>query len=63
MALIIDNDAVNFCEEFKKLCEKYVKSASIVSVQFKDGTSIGMRTLLEIGFGVKKIEDCLFCKN
>lgn len=59
MPIVIDNDAVNFCQEFRELCKKYVKEASLTTVCFEDGTTIGMRTLWQIGLGVKKIEDCL----
>ena len=57
MAVIIDNDGVRFLEEFRIICSKYVKSSSILSMEFKDGSTIGMRTLLEVGLGVKQIKD------
>lgn len=59
MAIIIDNDAVRFLEEFRTICNKYVKSSSILSMEFKDGSTIGMRTLLEVGLGVKRIKDVI----
>lgn len=59
MALIVDNDGVNFCQEFRELCKKYVKEASLTTVCFEDGTTIGMRTLWLIGLGVKRIEDVI----
>ena len=59
MVLITDNDGVNFCQEFRELCKKYVKSSSMITVIFNDGSHVGMRTLWEIGLGVKKIEDCI----
>jgi hypothetical protein len=59
MPIIIDNDGVNFCQEFRELCKKYVKEASLATVHFKDGTTIGMRTLWQIGLGVKRIEDVI----
>lgn len=59
MAVIIDNDGVRFLEEFRIICRKYVKSSSILSMEFKDGTTIGMRTLLEVGLGVKQIKDVI----
>ena len=57
MAVIIDNDCIRFLEEFRILCSKYVKQSSILTMEFKDGTTIGMRTLLEVGLGVKEIRD------
>jgi len=59
MAIIIDNDAIKFLEEFRTICSKYVKSGSILSMEFKDGSTIGMRTLLEVGLGVKQIKDVI----
>ena len=59
MAVIIDNDCVRFLEEFRVICRKYVKSSSILSMEFKDGSTVGMRTLLEVGLGVKQIEDAI----
>ena len=59
MPIIIDNDGIRFCEEFRKLCQKYVRESSILQMTFNDGTKIGMRTLLEIGLGIKRIEDCI----
>lgn len=59
MAVIIDNDAVRFLEEFRVICSKYVKSSSIISMEFKDGTTIGMGTLLQVGLGVKQIKDVI----
>lgn len=57
MAVIIDNDAIRFLEEFRTICSRYVKSSSILQMEFKDGYTIGMRTLLEVGLGVKEIKD------
>ena len=59
MAVTIDNDAIRFLEEFIPICNKYVKSSSILTMEFKDGSTIGMRTLLEVGLGVKQIEDVI----
>lgn len=59
MAIIIDNDGVNFCQEFRELCKKYVKETSLTTVYFEDGTTIGMRTLWQVGLGVKRIEDVI----
>lgn len=59
MAIIIDNDAIKFLEEFRILCSKYVKSSSLITMEFKDGTTIGMRALLEVGLGIKQIEDVI----
>lgn len=59
MPIIIDNDGVSFCQEFKKLCKKYVKETSLTTVYFEDGTTIGMRTLWQIGLGVRKIENSI----
>ncbi len=59
MPIVIDNDAINFCQEFKELCKKYVKEASLTTVWFEDGTAIGMRTLWQIGLGVRKIENSI----
>jgi len=57
MAVIINNDGVRFLEEFRIICSKYVKRSSILQMEFNDGTTIGMRTLLEVGLGVKQIKD------
>lgn len=59
MAVIIDNDGVRFLEEFRTICNKYVKDSSILSMEFKDGSIIGMRSLLEVGLGVKQIKDVI----
>ena len=59
MAVIIDNDAVRFLEEFRVICSKYVKNSSIITMEFKDGTTIGMGTLLQVGLGVKEIKDVI----
>lgn len=59
MAIIIDNDGIKFLEEFRILCNKYVKSSSILTMEFKDGCTIGMRTLLQVGLGVKQIEEVI----
>lgn len=59
MAVIIDNDAIRFLEEFRTICSKYVKRSSILQMEFKDGSTIGMRTLLEVGLGVKQIKDVI----
>ena len=57
MAVITDNDGVRFLEEFRIICNKYVKRSSILQMEFNDGSTIGMRTLLEVGLGVKQIKD------
>ena len=59
MAVIIDNDCIRFLEEFRTICSKYVKCTSILQMQFNDGSTIGMRTLLEVGLGVKQIKDVI----
>lgn len=59
MAIIVNNDGINFCQEFRELCKKYVKEVSLTTVYFEDETTIGMRTLWQIGLGIKKIEDCI----
>lgn len=59
MPITIDNDGISFCQEFRELCKKYVKEASLTTVYFEDGTKIGMRTLWQIGLGVRKIEDSI----
>lgn len=59
MAVVIDNDAIRFLEEFRIICSKYVKCTSILQMEFKDGSTIGMRTLLEVGLGVKEIKDVI----
>ena len=59
MAIVMDNDGISFCQEFRELCKKYVKEASLTTVWFEDGTTIGMRTLWQIGLGVRRIEDAL----
>ncbi len=59
MPIIIDNDGVNFCQEFRELCKKYVREASLATVRFGDGTTIGMKTLWQIGLGIKRIEDAI----
>ena len=59
MGVYIDNDAIKFLEEYKEICKKYVKSASILSYEFNDGSTIGARTALECGLGIRTIEECL----
>ena len=59
MAVIIDNDCIRFLEEFRTICRKYVRESSILKMEFKDGSTIGMRTLLEVGLGVKEIKDII----
>lgn len=59
MAVNRNNDGVRFLEEFRTICSKYVKRSSILSMEFKDGSTIGMRTLLEVGLGVKEIKDAM----
>lgn len=59
MPIVIDNNAVSFCQEFRELCKKYVKDASLTTVYFEDGTTIGMRTLWQIGLGVRRIENSI----
>ena len=59
MAVVIDNNAIQFAEEFRNLCKKYVTSCSLTTIEFNDGSRIGMRTLLLIGMGVKTIEQCI----
>lgn len=59
MAVIIDSDGVRFLEEFRTICSKYVESSTILQMTFKDGSTIGMRTLLEVGLGVKEIKDVI----
>lgn len=59
MAVIIDNDAIKFLKEFRPICSKYVESSTVLQMTFKDGSTIGMRTLLEVGLGVKEIKDVI----
>jgi len=59
MAVIIDNDGVRFLEEFREICRKYVKNSSLVKMEFKDGSTIGIKTLLKVGLGVKQIKDVI----
>ena len=59
MPITIDNNGVNFCQEFRELCKKYVKEASLTTVYFEDGTTIGMRTLWQVGLGIKQIKDVI----
>jgi len=59
MAVIVDNDCIKFLEEFRTICSKYVKCSNLLKMEFNDGSTIGMRTLLEIGLGVKQIEDVI----
>lgn len=59
MAIIIDNDCIRFLEEFRTICSKYVKDSSIIKMEFNDGSTIGMRTLLEVGLGIKEIKDVI----
>ena len=59
MAVIIDNDCIRFLEEFRTICRKYVKCSTIFQMTFEDGSTIGMRTLLEVGLGVKQIKDVI----
>lgn len=57
--MAIDNDCIRFLEEFRTICNKYVKNSSILTMEFNDGSTIGMRTLLEVGLGVKQIKDVI----
>ena len=59
MPITIDNNGVSFCQEFRELCKKYVKEASLTTVYFEDGTTIGMRTLWQVGLGIKQIKDVI----
>ena len=59
MAVIINNDAIKFLEEFRPICRKYVKSSTILQMTFNDGSTIGMITLLEVGLGIKEIKDAI----
>ena len=59
MAVIIDNDGVRFLEEFREICRKYVRNSSLVTMEFKDGSTIGIKTLLQVGLGVKQIKDVI----
>lgn len=59
MGIYINNDAINFAQEFKTLCDKYVEDSSLIKMYFKDGSTIGMKTLLQIGLGVKTVEECI----
>ena len=59
MAVIIDNDCIRFLEEFRTICSKYVKCSSVYQMEFVDGSTIGMRTLLEVGLGIKEIKDVI----
>ena len=51
MALIIDNDAIKFLEEIRPIYEKYVKSSSLLAIEFKDGSTIGMGVVLRYALG------------
>ncbi len=57
IAILDNNDCVRFLKEFRTICNKYVKNSSILRMEFKDGSTIGMKTLLEVGLNVKQIED------
>jgi len=59
MAVIMDNDGIRFLEEFRAICSRYVKSSSLLKMEFKDGSTIGMKTLLEVGLGIKEIKDVI----
>lgn len=59
MAVIIDNDGIRFLEEFRKICSKYVANSSLTLMEFKDGSNIGIKTLLEVGLGIKQIKDVI----
>lgn len=59
MPVIIDNDGIRFLEEFRTICNKYVKSSSLVRMEFKDGSIIGMKTLLKVGLGIIEIKDVI----
>lgn len=59
VTITIDNDGTKFLEEFKTLCNKYVKSASPLKIDFKDGHSIGMRTALMYALGYCELKDCI----
>ena len=57
IAILGNNDCVRFLKEFRTICNKYVKNSSILQMEFKDGSTIGIKTLLEVGLNVKQIED------
>ena len=59
MALVIDNDGIKFLEEYKTLCSKYVKSASMTTLNFNDGTTIGMGVALRYALGLISLEQCI----
>lgn len=59
MAVIIDNDGVRFLEEFRTICSKYVANSSLIKMEFKDGSTIGIKSLLEVGLGIKQIKDVI----
>ena len=59
MAVVIDNDAIKFLEEFKALAKKYLKSASCIQLNFKDGSTIGMGTVLKYIFGHITLEQTI----
>ena len=59
MALVIDNDAIKFLEGFKVLCDKYVKSTSLMKMDFNDGTSIGMGLVIRYGLGHISLQQCI----
>ena len=56
---IMDYAVVKFAQEFKKLCAQYVATASVFKINFKDGSLVGMKTLLLYGLGHISLEDCI----
>lgn len=54
-----DNAGVKFLTEVKPLFLKYVKSASITTIEFEDGSTIGMRVFLKYVLGCITLKECL----
>lgn len=54
-----DNAGVKFLTEVKPLFLKYVKSASITTIEFEDGSTIGMRVFLKYVLGCVTLKECL----
>lgn len=54
-----DNVGVKFLTEVKPLFSKYVKSCSLTTIEFEDGSTIGMRTFLKYVLGCITLKECL----
>lgn len=49
---------IDFLNAYKDVFRKYVKSASLASIELKDGRTIGVKTLHKYAFGYITIKEC-----